>query len=126
MVAFLLGSSPQLPGNSQLCLAYYKRGCSLPPCCLVLNVLLSAPSLLPFPPPSPPFMCSWLPLPSFSPCLYLLFHSTSHALNKLYSISYLVPQGKGMPRHGPAEAPLLPHHTVPLSTETYPGLFSFL
>jgi len=30
VLVFLLGSAPQLPGNSQVCLTHYKRGC-LPP-----------------------------------------------------------------------------------------------
>jgi hypothetical protein len=80
-------------------------------------------------------MCSWtastylLSLSAFR-CLYNLLNSPPNALNKLYSILYytilyytilyytvvwLVPQGEGMPWHGPAEAPPspIPHHTPP-------------
>ena len=49
LLAFCLGSAPQLPGNSQVCLTHYKRGC-LPP---LLSCLL-APALSSCPTPPPP------------------------------------------------------------------------
>ena len=49
-------------------------------------------------------------------CLYYPLNSVAHPLNKLCSILYhlwLVPQGEGMPQHGPAVIPPSPtsHHT---------------
>jgi hypothetical protein len=44
-------------------------------------------------------------------CLYYSLNSPPHALNKLYSI--LVPQGEGMPWHGPPRHLLPPHFTIP-------------
>jgi hypothetical protein len=75
LLAFCLGSTPQLPGNSQVCLTNYKKGClpppplpllspfPHPPLCpgahdwslllfsLSLSLLLPLPLLLPSPPP---------------------------------------------------------------------------
>jgi hypothetical protein len=45
LLALLLGSVQQLPGNSQVCLTHYKRGCLPPP--LSLTLLFS---LTPFSP----------------------------------------------------------------------------
>jgi hypothetical protein len=108
LFAFCLSSTPQLPGNSQVCsypqlpgnsqvgLTHYKRGCLPPPLSLWL-LLLSCPlGLFPF-----------LYLPSLSTCsghgrpllfysfplseilcLYYPPNSPPHPLNKLYSILY--------------------------------------
>jgi hypothetical protein len=84
---------PQLPGNSHVCLAHYKRGCLSPP--LVFVSLL--PLALLSPPLSLPPLCGhgWplllysLPLSAF-PCLYYSLNSPPHALNKLYSMLYCV------------------------------------
>jgi hypothetical protein len=100
LLAFLLGSTPQLPGNSQVCLTHYKRD-SAPPTSLIL--LLSAPSLpalspslpIPFTPLSPCVPDQTLLLLLFLFLLFLLLflsafisllNPPSHALNKLYSI----------------------------------------
>lgn len=46
LLAFLLlGSAPQLPGNSSVCLTYCKRGFLPPPLSLALPLLLSSPLL---------------------------------------------------------------------------------
>jgi hypothetical protein len=117
--------TPQLPGNSQVGLDHYKRASfplpSLPYPCLSLASCPLVPSL---PIPVPPLSTwSWLANTSLlslsfclSFCLYYPLNSPPHALNKLYSILYvmcLVPQVGGMPWHGPAEAPPspTPHHT---------------
>lgn len=85
VLAFLVDSASQLPGDSQVCLTHYKRGChSLP---------LFLPSLpLLFPSPPTPFPCVpgqslLLPFTSAFLCLYSL-NSPLHGLNKLYSILY--------------------------------------
>jgi hypothetical protein len=137
LLAFCLNFAPQLPGNSQVCLTHYKWGCLPPPLSLILTFLLPLCSLpIPF---STPSMSSWPtplfpplsspplpspfppPLPPFPPpflCLFYPHNSPSHALNKLilyYTILWvvwLVPQGKGMPPHGPVEHPLPPHLTT--------------
>ena len=50
-----------------------------------------------------------LPLSLSLCCLYYPFNSPPQALNKHYSILYhIVPQGEGMPQHGPSEAPPSP------------------
>jgi hypothetical protein len=88
---------PQLPGNSQVGLAHYKRGCLTPPPSLTLLPLLSlsfapcSPSIpILFPPPRT-HGCSLLlyslPLSSFL-CLYYPLNSPPHALNKLYTTLY--------------------------------------
>jgi hypothetical protein len=98
VLAFPLGSAPQLPGKSQVCLTYYKRGCLLPPLSLALAPLPLFP-LCPFSPHFPPpslFTCSWLastPLSvslSLSVCLLsspLLSSSSSSSLCLSLSLS---------------------------------------
>jgi hypothetical protein len=95
LLAFLLGSTPQLPGNSQVCLIHYKRGCVPSPHSLPLFPF--CPFSLPPPPPSL-FTFSWSASTPLSACLsvtlsllfclYSLFNFPPHALNKLYSILY--------------------------------------
>jgi hypothetical protein len=115
LLAFCLGSAPQRPGNSQVYLSHYKRVCLPPPFSLALPLsscpVLPSLSILPT-----PSTCSWpastllsspCPLSAFL-CLYDPLNSLPHELNKLYSILYLVPQGEGMPQHGPTEAHLPP------------------
>jgi hypothetical protein len=103
MLAFCLGSAaPQLPGNSQLCLTRYKRGC-LPPLYSFLlscfpSVFLPPPLLSPFLSPSLSSHAHGWPLLLYSStsllflsaflCLYYPLNSPPHALNKLYSILY--------------------------------------
>ena len=77
MLAFYLGSATQLPGNSQVCLTHYKRGCLPPPLSLALLPLLQlfTPSLLiPLSTPSP---CAhgWL-LFLYSSACFLSLHFT--------------------------------------------------
>ena len=128
MLAFCLSSSPQLPGNSQVGLTHYKRGCLPPP--PSLDLLLSSFSL-PFLgsslPPSPlsfplsprvhgqPLLLYSLPLSAFL-CLYYPLNSPPYAPNKLYSILYRPvadPSEEAIPWHGPVETSpfLIPHHT---------------
>jgi len=142
VLAFILGSVPQLPGNSQVCLTQYKGGClPLPHSLSLLLFSLSVPSLLIFSLPalSP---CSCWPLLFFLCvcvcvrvcvclsvslsaflCLYSLFNSPPYALNKLYSILWLVPQGEGCFSMDPQRH----HHTSPYhaSIKQNPGSFSF-
>jgi len=127
LLAFCLSSASQLPGNSQVCLTHYKRGCSPPPtlsCSLTFllplySVLFFLPSFFPF--PCPFSTCSWsASTPLLSPfppplsaflCLYYLLISPPHALNKLYSILYhhvAGHLGEGMPQYGPVEVPPYP------------------
>ena len=88
LLVLCLGSASQLPGNSQVCLTWYKRGC-LP----LLSLLLFCPSL-----PIPLLLLSShahgqllllysLPLSAFL-CLYYPLNSLPHALNQLSSILY--------------------------------------
>ena len=94
VLAFCLGSAPQLPGNSQVCLTHYKRGCSPLPLALAFLLL---PLLLPTP-NSPLSTCSWpfsvsttlstpFPMPWINSILY-------------YTIVWLDPQGEQMSQHG--------------------------
>jgi hypothetical protein len=70
-------------------------------------MILAFPLLLFFPPRPPPFLC-----------LYYFLNSLTHALNKLYSILYLLCgwslRGKGCLSMGPQRQPLPPHYTTPL------------
>jgi hypothetical protein len=126
MLAFLLGSTPQLPGNNQVCLTHYKRGC-LPP---LLSCSLTLFLLCPFSPlsPPPPSTCSWpaslysyfLPPPPSFP-----FSVSSHPSTPRPPPPWLVPQGKGMPQHGPSEVPpSTSPYLTPLNIS--PASFSFL
>jgi len=92
LLAFCLSSAPLLPGNSQVYLTHYKRGCLSPP--LSRSSLLAL-TLSPF----PSFLCPCAhggPLLLYSlslslsafPCLYYPLDSPPQALNKLYSILY--------------------------------------
>ena len=97
LLAFCQNSTPQLPGNSQVGQAYYKRDCLPPPLSLSLLFLLPTCFSLAlldssFSPSLPPLsMCSWpwptstsLPLLSAFLCLYYPLNSSPHALNKLF------------------------------------------
>jgi hypothetical protein len=69
LLAFCLGSTPQLPGNSQVCLTNYKKGCLPPP---------PLPLLSPFPhPPLCPGAHDWSLL-LFSLSLSLLLPLPPH------------------------------------------------
>jgi hypothetical protein len=126
-LAFHLGFTPWLLGNSQACLTHYKRGCSPPSPLLTLLLLLP---LSPFPSPLSLHMLlailyssNMLPSPTF-----LFLYSPPHALNKFYSILYLQMAGtsewEGMPLHGPTEA--LPSPTpYRASTKHTPSFLSF-
>ena len=78
MLGFCLRFTPQLPGYSQVGLAYYKGGCSPPP--LSLSSLTLSFSLVPY--------CALLPSP-LSPCDHgwplLLYSLTLSAFLCLYS-----------------------------------------
>jgi hypothetical protein len=88
LLAFCLGSAPQLPGNSQMCLTHYKRGCLPPPLSLLFLLFLLDPAL-PSPDFSPPLSILVAGLYSLSLSLSLLLSQLpSHAPNKLYSILY--------------------------------------
>jgi hypothetical protein len=92
VLAFLLGSAQQLPSNSQVGLAYYRRDClaspsssSQPPHSSLL--LFSLSPLFPLPPsPFHMFLASLLPvslsLSPFFPCLYSLLNSLPMTPNK--------------------------------------------
>ena len=122
MLAFLLGSTQQLPGNSQVGLACYVSVCWVrtPSLLTFLSesfLPLTHFSLFPLPSPTPYFLtCLSFPLnisPLFPFCLSLLYsllNSTSNALNKLYSTLYpsyvWYIRGEGCLRMGlPTEAP---------------------
>ena len=135
MLAFCLGSAPQLPGNSQVCLTHYKRGCSP-----LLSLLLSSPLAL-APLPSIPSLPILLPL---SPCahgwplllyspslsailsLYYPLNSPSHASNKLHSVLCCpVAVTSGGTCMDLQKHPLPPHHTAPPS-DTYLASLIFI
>ena len=60
--SLLLGFTPQLPSNSQVCLTHYKRGCLPPPHSLAL---FSSPlALVPLPSPHPLFLPFSVSIPS--------------------------------------------------------------
>ena len=118
-------SYPQLPGNSQVGLAQFKRGCLAPPFSYPLASLL--PLVSPFSHsffPLSPCGHSW-PLLFYSPLLsaflslYYPPNSPLHALNKLF---YTIPscgwslRGKGCLSMGPQR------HLLPLSPHTSPHL----
>ena len=116
MLAFCLNSTQQLPGNSQVSLTHYKRGCLPPPLSLVLLIsCFSLALVLPF--LSIPFPSHFSLCVSLSVCLSVslslslsLPFSASTALNKLYSILHHPVAG---PSCGPAKVPScpIPHHT---------------
>jgi hypothetical protein len=103
LLAFLLGSAPQLPGNSQVYPTHYKRGCLPPPHSLLLfscfysfsHTLLP---LCPFSLHSPPlltlhvFMANLYSFTLTPPTLSLSYplNSPPHALNKFYSYPILL------------------------------------
>jgi hypothetical protein len=141
VLAFCLNSTLHLPGNSQIGLTQYKRGCLAPPHSLVpLLVSCSslALSLLPFP---------FIPhsLPSVSPhahgqslfhyfaihslfaflCVYYPLIFFPYTLNKLYSILYhhvLVLHWEGMLCMGLLRWPF--PHTSPHPHRTYSSSFN--
>jgi hypothetical protein len=76
MLAFCLNSTPQLPGNSQVVLTYYKRGCLPPP--PSLTHLLSYSCLLP---PCSPCLPILFPLSPRGHGLHLLLYSPSLCLS---------------------------------------------
>jgi hypothetical protein len=115
-----LSSTPQLPGNSQVWLTHYKRGCLPLPCSLALAFLL--PPLSPFSSPlspqanvwplllyPPPSVCLCLSLSvclsvclsvslPFSACITLLTPFPMPWINSIlyYSVLCLVSRGEGM------------------------------
>jgi hypothetical protein len=135
LLEFLLGSIPQLPGNSQVCLTQYKRDCLSP-----FSLSYSLPSLS-LSPHSHTFlsMCSWLastrlytlsapPTPvSLSLTLSLLpsqlpFPCPKWTLVYTIPVVWLLTQREGMSQHGPPEAPpsISPYHA---STKHIPDFF---
>ena len=88
-LAFCLGSIPQLPGNSQVCLTHYKKGC-LPLLSLLLSCILY-PALSPC-----PFLLSLhSPLPSL---LYVLIADLLlYSLSLPFSVSTTVSTPFPMP-----------------------------
>jgi hypothetical protein len=125
VLAFCLNSTPQFPGNSQVGLTHYEGG-SLPPPCLLLSCS----------PPPHPLPSLHVVMAGLSPPLSLPFFASTSLLTPLpmpwidsilyYIILWLVPQGEGMPRHGPAETS--PHpHTSPHPIEHIPiSLYLFI
>lgn len=113
MLAFSLGSAPQLPDNSQVSPTHYKRGCSTPPslsCSSSLILFLLSPNS---PPPLCPYAHGW-------PLL-----SLSLSLNKLYSILCfvcLVPYGGRDISAWPLRGNPFPYTLLCLH-QTYPCLF---
>ena len=96
VLAFCLSSAPQLPGNSQVGLTHYKRGCLLSLLALLVSCFSLALSQL----PTTTTTCSWeasslllyfstlsLSLSALL-CLSYALNFSLHALNKLYSILY--------------------------------------
>lgn len=132
LLTFLLGSTPQLPGNGQECLTHYKRGRLSPPhfsCSIVL--LPSSPSVPSFP----------ISLPLLSPCVHVWPYSSLSlsvfqsllppqlpsqcpklTLFHAISIIFLVLQGEGMHQHGHREVPPSPAPYF-TSTKHTPGFF---
>ena len=120
MLAFSLGSAPQLPGNSQVCLTLYRRGCLPPP--LPLAPALSPSSCFPLPISLPPSPCvrGWPLLSTYSLslslslsaflCLFSL-NSPPHALNKLYSCGWSL-GGRDASAWPPQSHPLSLHLTA--------------
>jgi len=81
LLAFILGSSPQLPGCCEVCLANYKRVCFASPhsfLLLLLSCSLTLVSLCPFSPHSP---APLTPLAHGSPYSYI--HSPCLSLSPL-------------------------------------------
>jgi hypothetical protein len=114
---------PQLPGNSQVGLAHYKRGYLPPPFSLAsLTLILLLPTCPPLSIPFPPLHRVMASL-YFSPLSFSLPFSASttlltplpcHALNKPYSMIYHCGwflRGKGCLGMGPPRHPL-PLHTL--------------
>ena len=120
-------SKLQLPGNSQVGLTLYKRGCSPPPLSLALAFLPLFCPLVPSPLSLQVLMASlyFSTLSAFL-CLYYPLDSLPHVLNKLYSILYtwLSLRGTcfsiGSPRH-----PLPPYLDI-MPPNISPHLFIFL
>jgi len=101
LLAFCLAPPLQLPGNSQVCLTHYKRGC-LP----LLSLLLSCsslPAVSPLSPVSSPFFPHAHDCLYFSSTLLLLFLCPTTLSTPLqmpwinsilyYTLMWLVPQG---------------------------------
>jgi len=128
LLAFSLGYSPQLPGNNQVSLTHYKRGC-LPilSCSLLFSCTCSLtlfPHLL-----SPGAPGQSLLLFSFSLSAFLFLYSINsppRTLNKLYSILYHPMGGTS----GRRDALALSCRGIPLptpycsSTKHIPAFFS--
>ena len=112
MMAFCLGSNPQLSGNCQVCLTHCKRGCLPPPFSLLLSCSLTLFTLFPlhpFPSPLSPCDHGWSLLLFYSSTLSLLFsyllfsspppplcfslNSPPHTLNWLYYTLYCLVAG---------------------------------
>ena len=120
-VSILSKFHPELPGNSQVYLAHYKKGCLTPSPSLVLllSVALLLLSSSPLPIPLPPFSTwSWPASTSLlSPSLCLYYpNSPPHALKKLCSTLYHRVAGPSGERDALAWARCgtpspIPHHT---------------
>jgi hypothetical protein len=131
MLAFLLGSARQLPGNSQVCLTHYKRG--ICPLTLLLSYPLTlCPSSPSHPPPPSLSTCSWTISLSLSPSLSTFLwlyslNSPSHALNKLSSILHYMASLSGKEYLSMAHRDIPHFHlTILCVYQTYPvSLFLF-
>jgi hypothetical protein len=119
---FSLGSAPQLPGNSQVCLTHYKRGCSSHPLSLALLLLLPLLTLSSSPPHPPhyrPLSLHVLIAGLYTPSLPFSLSTLSNPLPTR------VPQREGTPQHWPSEAPPSPTPDY-TPTKRVPSLLIFL
>ena len=135
VLAFCLSSAPQLPGNGQVCLTHYKRGCLPPPPSCSLASLLSLCPLSPSPSlPIHPTTTTCHGSSLFSSTLSLCFslsllplNSPPHALNKLFytilSVVWLCGSGgKDTSAWASRGTPLPPHLTTPPPNIFLPSL----
>lgn len=113
MLALHLGFAPQVPGNTQVFLTHYKRGCLPSPLsCSCALLLLTLFPLSPHSPPQSFSRHSWLattpPLLYFCALPHLSLNSPPHALDSSILYLHVLPQRVGMAQHGPARSTPFP------------------